>query len=439
MPSGNILLVLMPPFWPKMPHLGLGCLQAFLEQKGLAAEILDLNNLFYNLSSQDLKKEWLLSCNVYLEENILRLIENNFGTQYRQALEKMLDYDTVGFSCSKSNFLATLEVVELLRKRRKDIRIVLGGSEITRQFFKGKGTIKKEFRQLADFLVVGEGETPLFNYLAAKGKFDKVAAFQQLANLGGLNFPRYQGLNFSDYPRKDAVALQLSRGCIGRCCFCSERLLYKGFRARNQQSVIEEIKYHKQNNHTDYFIFFDSLLNADLTLLEELCDKIIDNFGSFAWEAQMVIRSDMSEQLLKKMKKSGCYNLFIGLESGSAVTLKRMHKGFSPDEASRFFTQLNSAGLAFGISVIVGYPGESAKNFQESLDFVLRHQKIIPKIEQVNPFTYYDGTGASQKADYKLNKSALSRWDYFLRQIKQHDFRYTNAFLGNLIEKDGRV
>ena len=200
---------------------------------------------------------------------------------------------------------------------------------------------------------------------------------------------------------------------------------------------MEEIRYHRRKSHSDYFIFFDSLLNADLAALEELCDKIMENFGVLRWEAQMVIRSDMSESLLKKMKKSGCYHLFIGLESGCAATLRRMNKGFSPDEASMFFAKLNSAGLTFGISVIVGYPGETRKDFEESLDFIVRHRDIIPKIEQVNPFTYYDGTSAAKEADYKLNNSALSRMNYFLRRIKEYRFRYTNAFLGNLIEKNG--
>jgi len=437
MPSGNILLVLMPPFWPKMPPIGLGYLQAFLELNGITADILDLNNFFYILSNHDLKKEWLVSCNVYLENNILQIIEDDFSRQYYKALQNMLDYKTLGFSCFKSNFLATLKIIELLRAKRKDIRIILGGPEITRQFFKGRGNIKKEVRQLADFLVVGEGEIPLFSYLRAKANSDKIAVFQQCGNLADLNFPRYRGLNFDAYPRRDALPLNLSRGCVRRCRFCSERLLYKGFRTRKPESIIEEIKYHRENNHTDYFIFFDSLLNADLALLEDLCDKIMDNFGSLRWEAQMVIRSDMSEKLLKKMKKSGCYNLFIGLESGCAATLKRMNKGFSPEEASMFFTKLHSVGLAFGISVIVGYPGETRKDFEESLDFIVRHRNIIPKIEQVNPFSYYDGTSAAKKGDYKINKGALSRMEYFSSQIKEHRFRYTNAFLGNLIEKNG--
>ena len=437
MPSSNILLVLMPPFWPKMPPIGLGYLQAFLEHKGISADILDLNNHFFNLSCRDKKNEWLVSCNVHLENNILQFIANNFNRQYQAAIEKMLDYEIVGFSCFKSNLSATLKTIDLLRSRKKDIRIILGGPEITRQFFKGGGAIDKGIRESADFLVVGEGEIPLLNYLTTNGQREKIAAFRQCDNLSNLGFPHYRGLDFNDYPRKDTLPVQFSRGCTKLCRFCSERLLYKGFRRRSPAGVIDEINYHKGKNHTKYFVFFDSLLNADLAALEELCDRIMENFGELRWEAQMVIRSDMSERLLKKVKKSGCYHLFIGLESGCASTLQKMNKGFSPEEASLFLAQLKSAGLSFGVSVIVGYPGESARDFQESLDFILRHRRFISKIEQINPFTYYDGTDVAKEADYKMNRNSLDRMEYFLCEIKQHGFRYTNAFLGNLIEKNG--
>ena len=64
---------------------------------------------------------------------------------------------------------------------------------------------------------------------------------------------------------------------------------------------------------------------------------------------------------------------------------------------------------------------------------------IIPKIEQVNPFTYYDGTDTSASDDYKCQKTSLERMDIFIREIKRAHFKYTNAFLGNLIEKDGPI
>ena len=432
-------MTILPLFWPKMVPTGLGFLQSYLTRNGIDSRILDLNNIFYNLADDNLKKQWLLSCNAALERNILSIIRRNHPAAYLESLEKMLCYDVLGFSCFKSNFSPTLEIIGLLKSKRKNIKIILGGPEITRQFFKGKGRINKGIVNLADYLVAGEGEKPLLNFITGRQKTPKIARFEQLGSLENIDFPRYQGLSLNSYPKKDAIPIQFSRGCIRRCGFCSERLLYKGLRHRRVKSIIDEIRYHKINNNTDYFVFFDSLINADPVKLEDLCDKIIDNFGSINWEAQIAIRDDMRLKLLEKMKRSGCYNLFVGLESGSDNTLKRMNKGFTANEAVGFFKKLNKAGLFFGISIIVGYPGETGGDFRESLDFIIRNRDIIPKIEQVNPFTYYDGTSAAKTGDYKVNRNSLGRMQVFIDEIKRSRFKYTNAFLGNLIEKDDRV
>ncbi len=429
MPGSNILLAILPLFWPKLPPLGLGCLQSYLAQNGLSSDILDLNNRFYNLADESLKKEWLISCNTALEENIFQRSFSRYPAEFK----KLFDYEIIGFSCFKSNFFSTLQAAELVKSRNKSAKIIFGGPEISRQYFKTKGKFSRQIKQLADFLVAGEGELALLDYLSGKSK--KISAFRQLKDLKGLDSNCYTGLNLNDYPKKDTIALQFSRGCIRKCNFCSERLLYQGFRCRQPDNLIEEIKYF-QARGIKYFIFFDSMLNADLKNLEELCDKIIANFGSINWEAQMAVRK-MPERLLKKIKQSGCYNLFVGLESGSDATLKRMNKGFSSKEAEDFFKALKNAGLFFGISLIIGYPGEARKDFQEGLDFVLRNKALIPKIEQINPFTYYDGTSAQASADYKINPESLARMDIFVQQIKSAGFKYTNAFLGNLIEKNG--
>lgn len=100
----------------------------------------------------------------------------------------------------------------------------------------------------------------------------------------------------------------------------------------------------------------------------------------------------MSDELLSKLKESGCYDLFIGLESGCSKTLKNMNKGFTPEEAKDFFQKLNFAGLFFGVSLIVGYPRETEEDSEQSLKFLIENKDIIPKIEQINPYIYYDGT-----------------------------------------------
>jgi len=435
----KLILTILPVFWPKMPPLGLGFLQSYLENKGIDAEILDLNNFFYNLSDEILKKQWIISCNSRFESSILSLLKSKYPDRFKEIIDKLLSSDIVGFSCFKSNFTATLEFVKLLKARKKDLKVILGGPEIARLWFKGSGKFEKEIEALVDLLVVGEGENPLSDYLSCGNGDEKVVKFKQLDELVSLSYPSYRGLDFSSYPARGAIALQFSRGCVRACGFCSERLLYQGFRTRSTESLINEIRYHKSNRHLEYFVFFDSMLNADLPAMDKLSASFIDNFGFIRWEAQIGIRKDMDEALFVKMKKSGCYNLFVGLESGSNRTLKNMNKGFDTGEAVDFFCKLKDAGLDFGVSIILGYPGETEDDFKESLDFVIENKDIIPKIEQVNPFTYYDGTVADRNADYRLNNTSLERMEIFVSEIKRSGFKYTNAFLGNLIEKNAAI
>jgi radical SAM superfamily enzyme YgiQ (UPF0313 family) len=434
MNNPKILLAMLPVSWPNMPPLGLAYLQSYCAQGGIAADILDLNNVFYNKAGLELKRSWLLSCNTFLEDNIISIIMRDFPEVFSSALERMLKADIIGFSCFKSNLKSTLEIVKILKVRKPSLKVALGGPEITRQYFKTNSEFDQGLLGAADLLVAGEGEKSFLEFVS-RGSFpQRTASFVQLEDLEGLAFPRFEGVSFSSYPKSASVPLLFSRGCIRSCHFCSERLLFKGLRLRPVKSIIEEIRYHKNKGMT-HFVFFDSFLNADLKKLDELCAGIIAAFGSVPWEAQMAVRDDLDRELLRKIKQSGCYNLFIGFESGSDRALKLMNKGFTAHQAEGFFRKLHEAGLAFGISIIVGYPGESDADFTESLEFVVKNKGIIPKIEQVNPFTYYDGTSADEAGDYKRNPEALKRMEAFVREIKRNNIRFTNAFLGNLIEK----
>ncbi|MFA6218074.1 MAG: radical SAM protein [Candidatus Omnitrophota bacterium] len=434
MNNPKILLTILPVFWPNMPPLGLACLQSYCVQNGIAADILDCNNIFYNKADAELQSSWRMSCNNFLEENIISVIMRDFPAAFQSCIETMLTYEIIGFSCFKSNLRSTLEVIKIIKVSKPSLKIVLGGPEITRQYFKTHAVFDQDLLGAADLLVAGEGEKSFLDFVSCSTAARKIASFVQLDDLSMLLFPRYNGLDFAAYPKSNAAALLFSRGCIRNCHFCSEKLLFKGFRSRPVKSMIDEITYHK-NKGIKYFVFYDSFLNADLKQLEALCDAIIASFGFLPWEAQMAIRDDMDERLMRKVKQSGCYNLFIGFESGSDKTLERMNKGFSSQQAERFFRKLHDAGLFFGISIIVGYPGESEADFTESLEFVVRNKGIIPKVEQVNPFTYYDGTCADASGDYTRNPQALKRMDIFVREIKRNNFKFTNAFLGNLIEK----
>ncbi|MFC1668251.1 B12-binding domain-containing radical SAM protein [Chlamydiota bacterium] len=434
--SKNILLTLFPPVWPSLPPLGIFSLHESLCHQGISSVVLDCNNYFYQLADEKQKQKFHQSCNTTFENQMTTIIKNLFPLQFNELLKKMMTFDTIGFSCFKSNLQTTLSVCHILKREKKTIAIILGGPEITRHYFKTKGAFSTEVYDNADLIVVGEGEKPLIDFMKGHHTKSKVIAFEELDSLQNVPFPRYTCCDLTTYPRKKTIPITLSRGCIKHCHFCSERLLYKKFRLRPIRSVLAEIAHHRHHHGITNFIFFDSLINAHLENLEELCDGIITQFGQVQWEAQLYIRTDMSDSLLQKIKQSGCYNLFIGLESGSTKTLQKMNKGYTATDALLFFEKLNNAGLHFGISLLVGYPDETEQECMESLEFIINNKALIPKIEQINPFTYYDGTHLDKSKDYSTNTTSQKRFELFVSTIKKHNIKHTNAFLGNLIEKN---
>jgi len=151
------------------------------------------------------------------------------------------------------------------------------------------------------------------------------------------------------------------------------------------------------------------------------------------WEAQARINQTLDSDLASLIKRSGAYNLFIGLESGSDKILKLMNKGFDTKAARSFFKTLRSAGIHFEVSLIFGYPGEEIKDFKETINFILKNKKNIPKIAQANPFVDYLKTFKSETFP---RKEGISRVKKFLKILEVEKLKYTKSFINNLIDEN---
>lgn len=64
---------------------------------------------------------------------------------------------------------------------------------------------------------------------------------------------------------------------------------------------------------------------------------------------------------------------------------------------------------------------------------------IIPKIEQANPFVYYEGTLEDNKTEWPLERERFRRLEIIMDSIRRQGIKHTPAFIGNLVEKNGRV
>ncbi len=145
--------------------------------------------------------------------------------------------------------------------------------------------------------------------------------------------------------------------------------------------IFEQIKKHVRDYpRINYFYFNGLLLNGNLKVLEDFCDKMIENNTKIKWAGQAMVREDMSRALLNKMAKAGCVWLGYGIESGSQRILDLMNKHFDIEKAVGILKDTREAGIDFQINIMFGFPGETRRDFEKTIEFLTKARPYITSI-----------------------------------------------------------
>jgi radical SAM superfamily enzyme YgiQ (UPF0313 family) len=439
-----VTLILAPFFWTQLPPLGLAYIARSLKKDNIPVIMRDLNAEIYDAVSKDLRQRW---SSPHEEKNCADLfdaVSHELGISFDTMVETLVMAPSriFAFSVFRSNKTFSLSLAQIIKQKRKESIIVFGGPEMVNAIDYTTCNIAYAFRDIVDTVVVGEGESAMRMICGdiARKKLQKVYTAKEEKELDRISYPTYDEFDLSVYSRKKAFPILMSRGCIRACTFCSERLLSKRFRTRSAQNVVDEIAYHTERYGVRWFTFHDSLVNGDLGELERMCRLLIERGLDVRWEAQVAIRQDMGTDLISLMKQAGCFNFFVGLESGSDTVLSRMHKGYTADTAAAFFKRAVTAGMHFEISLIVGFIGETEDEFSETIQFLLEHQRVIPKIAQLNPFVVLPETqlACEQSKERNAFPYVYDRENAFRRMrraqdfFEEHGFLFTPHFINNL-------
>src|SRR5678815_3035382 len=97
----------------------------------------------------------------------------------------------------------------------------------------------------------------------------------------------------------------------------------------------------------------------------------------------------VDDELLTEMRKAGCDNLYLGVESGSEEILKRLKKGITLDQVIKAFQAARRAGIKTQAFFMLGGPGETKQTLQETIDFAVR---LDPDNAQFAAAVPYPGT-----------------------------------------------
>jgi radical SAM superfamily enzyme YgiQ (UPF0313 family) len=395
------ILLVMCPFWAlTMPPLGLAYLHSYLKAKGHLPHILDINAEMYKESSEEDKQFWQMTNSIIRVtvdyDSSKNIIVEHFDKRINFYRDKVIseNIQIIGFSVNLVNLLFSIEMAKRIKEKDPGKIIIFGGPHTN--FLTANSPnlgIHIYHPGLVDIVVKGEGEETLDEImrrieagetldglpntiLYKDGYYQAFAGEGQVDNLDSLPFPSFDGFPLDKYTNRQ-LPIMMSRGCVRKCRFCNESFISKKYRYRNAVNVFKEVIFQMHKYKVKIFEFNDSMLNSNLKQLELFCDLVIKYRIQINWGGQAGIRKDMNQELLIKMKKAGCEYIIYGVESFSDKVLQAMNKLYTAEDAIRVLRFTKKAGINPYINIIVGFPGEGEKEFNETVKFLKRFHRYI--------------------------------------------------------------
>jgi anaerobic magnesium-protoporphyrin IX monomethyl ester cyclase len=341
-----------------LPSLGLAGLAAMAEEDGFKVKIIDANIENLDLNS--------------LVERVLK--------------EKP---KWVGISATTLTINTAGKLAARLKEEDRELKVIVGGAHITAL---PKLTLR-EYPAI-DVGVIGEGELTLRELLnrwqkgknlvgvkgliyREKGKLTVTERRPFIQNLDSLpmpawerltGFPEAYRLSLNSYLKLPAVHLVTSRGCTGQCLFCDRSVFGRQPRMYSAGRVMEMIDLLREKYGIKEIQFFDDNFALFPSRLKLICQGL--SRRGMSWSCQ--VRADMvNPGMLKLMKKSGCWQVGIGIESGSDEVLRILKKQETRQVLETHIKQIARAGLEVKGFFILGNPGESRETLKETEEFAL--------------------------------------------------------------------
>lgn len=404
----KVALALLPQFQDQgfLPHLGHACLKSACQCRGWSIETLDFRLAFtadslrlplpfhtldtlFACDIMEIELLWDLITAFYRGAPVADLLSGPaFATRQRFATERDLisrqidaplnalstaaayaakslsDYDVVGFTLYGSNLYLTWLVAMLLKRQHRPPLILMGGPQVTQSRATREIALTVG---LADVCVSGPADNILPELLEKISRKELngprvMAADPALPRLDVLPTPSFDGVDLAAY-RPLTLPLYGSRGCVARCTFCQERILYPAFTQRSAAVVIADTHQLNQSTGARIFHFADSLLNGSRKWLNSL----MDGLGGTGYYWTGYLRSGVTPDLAQRMATANLMGAALGIESFSAQVLRGMRKGTTPAINLESINALCLADVDVKVNLIVGYPGETEEEFAATL------------------------------------------------------------------------
>jgi radical SAM superfamily enzyme YgiQ (UPF0313 family) len=303
--------------------------------------------------------------------------------------------DLIGLSLVSFEYSNSYEMIREMKEAYPPIPVVVGGPHVS---VMGKAVL--EACPEIDFGILHEGEHPIVELCRGVESYEEIPGLLfwrhgevisgpksiPVMDLDDLSFPRYIGFDLSKYARERNIVT--SRGCPYSCIFCPNSLTAKKFRARSAESVVDEIEYWYVRGIKQFNINDDNFTLVRKRVLD-ICEEIDRRklTGLFIRCANGLRADRVDRELLSRMKQAGIREVAFGADGGNSRVLQEVvHKGETIEDVERALEDACDLGLRVKLFIIVGSPGETMSDIEDSLALAQRYPIVWLHLN--NPIPY---------------------------------------------------
>jgi len=243
----------------------------------------------------------------------------------------------------------------------------------------------------------------------------------------------------SSFGNRHRAYVKVQDGCLLRCSYCIIPQVRPVMTSRPMDDILDEVRRLVDNGYREIVLTGVHLGHygvdgnvqkpkADWTRLSDLVHQIVKLKGQFRVRLSSIEATELTRELIQVMVDHPdriCPHLHVCLQSGSDPVLRRMRRRWSVrriiDRCQLVKDRLDQP--AFTTDVIVGFPGETDTEFEQTCDAV--RQVGFSKIH-LFPFSARKGTPAADMPDQlpkRLKSERLGTLAGIERELRQAYFR----------------
>ena len=415
----------------------------------------------------------ILYISAYLKEHGIHntIFDTTFSS--KNELKKYLVDEKPDYIAIYVNLMTKINVLDIIKYIKstdsiKNAKIILGGPEV-----RYNATDLLELG--ADFVVIGEGEETtleLINRLEMKNRNDfkningigfkddkgKIIFNTErslISDIDTLPFPNRSGIDIRKYQEAwkkhhnlDAISVSTMRGCPYTCRWCSRAVYGLTYRRRSPEKVVEELQKIKVEYNPDTIWFVDDVFTISHKWLSGFNEELKRNNLKIKYEC--ITRADrMNEDVIKTMKETGCFRVWIGAESGSQRIIDAMDRRVKVEQVREMIQLAKKHGIETGTFIMLGYPGETEKDIEETIShlkksdpdlftitvaYPIRGTELFEEIE-ANQLNVFDWEKQTDRDRDFVRTYPRRYYDFAVRRVV-NEVKYYKAINNGLIKPE---